>query len=169
MPTTTKTTTNGKKTISKIRTNGDIRFLVKVLRTNGDIVITLKAHPTIENFFKKAASGITRTSSMYKDQNDQPLKFYETQTHKEPNDLDTFLGNFYNQYGNAVIYNDKANVALLRTKGISEGIELKTKNMYSEETLKSFVEQLQKFTGMLYATFIKEVSLVAKVEVQRGI
>ncbi len=55
------------------------------------------------------------------------------------------------------------NIAVLRAKGISDGVEFHLPNNLSGETLKVATQELRKVSAKLYKKFVKPVKLEASL------
>lgn len=130
-------------------------------QTNGKITLFLQTHEQVEDFFKTEE---TDQSSEWEN-GDNHHRFYKRQYERQgDSELADYLSDKHDKFGASYIKNGKINLALLRTVGISEGVEFQIPASYSEETLTEAVDTLRKVTEEVYKKFIRPVKIKSKSE-----
>lgn len=81
-------------------------------------------------------------------------------------DLERYMGERYDSYGDTYVRRGKINAALLRTKGLSDGKVFHIDDHYSEETLVESLKQLKEIGRELYQQYVRPVRVTTRVTVQ---
>lgn len=150
-------------------------------RVGLETLLTIKASPEIEEFFKRAASNrdevrrrdngqetntATQTSSNWKDADNNGLLFY-TKNEKLSNKVSGY-SSVIDNFGNGLMDNDNINLALLRVVGISnpEGKTVKTTDLLSYEEMKTYTEELALWTKAFYENHLRSQELSASITLE---
>ncbi|MFU1780235.1 hypothetical protein ACM16X_02515 [Haloarcula japonica] len=132
-------------------------------KPNGKIQLYLQTHEQVEEFFKTEE---TDQSNEWED-GDGYHQFYKRQYEKHgDSELADYFSDKHDKFGVSYINNGKINLALLRTVGISNGIEFEIPASYSEETLTEAVDTLRQVTEEIYKKFIRPVKIKSKSELE---
>src|SRR3990167_7153873 len=120
-------------------------LLMKVNRVEGKTKLSLKVSPEIEGLFKKEQK---RESNIYKIDG-RKLSFYEWDENEH--NYERVMSNVeLNTYGREFLRSGEFNFSVLRTVGISEGVDIEIDKLISEETLTEWSKNLKDFTVKLY-------------------
>jgi len=154
-----------KNKTKKVVKKDDNKILVmNVNRENGKTKLFIKVSPEIENVFKTED---THESNIYKDGDTKHFYYLrKPDTEEELNNLvsDTRISD----YGNQLFDGYRTNLSLLRTVGISEGVNFEITHLIGEEMLTKYAERMKIFVLKLYKQFIRKVEInvvLEKVEV----
>lgn len=116
--------------------------------------------PEIENFISESFGHVEK-SSQWGNGGEYHEFYYNTDL---SNGLADFFDGKYNSYGGEFIEDGKVNIALLRTKGLSEGKHFELSTYYANERKVEAFQQLKTTVCKLYNQFIKPVELVVEVK-----
>src|SRR3990167_10768835 len=124
---------------------------------NGEYKLKLKVCSEIEEFFK-THSREKRTSARW-----EGCKFYTIDS-----DVSMFFVDCYNDYGQKLVYNNRFNMALIRTVGLSEGKEFKIPidEAYTDETMRLAILDLKQKVVQFYKSFIKPIKINLRLTVE---
>ena len=135
-----------------------------VLKRNGSIYLKIQIDPTIEDLFRNEN---VRTSSRWTQADGTPLDFYRLPS--TATDLsrefryDDYGQNFLNEEG-------RVNFAILRTKGLSGGIEFKIPETgHSQETLEKAAKDLRDKIAIIHKKYCKPVAIKGYLEIEEMI
>ena len=139
----------------------------KRLQNNANIYLWIKVHPLIEELFKHE---VIEESTIYKTPEGAPLKFYawgayDADTATELERLARTVGAKISSYGTA--FGDEYrgwNYSILRTVGISNGVEISLNGLISIDVLDKWAKNLKEFVKLLY-TQLKPATIVTKLTV----
>jgi len=134
-------------------------LLMKVNRVEGKTKLSLKVSPEIEGLFKKEQK---RESNIYKIDG-RKLSFYEWDDNEH--NYERVMSNVeLNTYGREFLRSGEFNFSVLRTVGISEGVDIEIDKLISEETLTEWSKNLKDFTVKLYKNFLKPIEITVTIE-----
>lgn len=92
-------------------------------------------------------------------------KFYEHKS--EASTLKSkFTDGKYNSYGDNLMYGNVANISVLRTVGVSNGVTIELKQLYPDAMLTSYAEQVRGFVKDLYTQFLRKVVVKASLSLE---
>ena len=134
-------------------------LLMKVNRVEGKTKLSLKVSPEMEGLFKKEQK---RESNIYKIDG-RKLSFYEWDDN-EHNYERVMSYVELNTYGREFLRSGEFNFSVLRTVGISEGVDIEIDKLISEETLTEWSKNLKDFTVKLYKNFLKPIEITVTIE-----
>jgi len=130
----------------------------KLKRTRDGSFVHIEADDRIEDLFRTER---TEQSNYWCSNGD----YHEFYRRTYDNDLAQFMDQYYDSYGDTYVSDGDINVALLRTKGISDGKKFYINNHYSEETLIESLKQLKQISKQLYQQFIRPVHVTTRLTV----
>ena len=134
-------------------------LLMKVNRVEGKTKLSLKVSPEMEGLFKKEQK---RESNIYKIDG-RKLSFYEWDDNEH--NYERVMSNVeLNTYGREFLRSGEFNFSVLRTVGISEGVDIEIDKLISEETLTEWSKNLKDFTVKLYKNFLKPIEITVTIE-----
>ena len=149
---------------------------ISLERDNGQIIIKIKAPQELEDFFKKVSNGEIQISTYWKNEAGEAQQFYKiSEEYKEA--IKKVLGeedkDYIDNYGNGLIKVDNSrfpytryNIAILRTKGISDGfICLKSEKFESISNLEleDYIRFLGRTTKKLWEILINKTTIKSKI------
>ncbi|MHA1880431.1 MAG: hypothetical protein ACTSYG_08540 [Candidatus Heimdallarchaeota archaeon] len=142
-------------------------FEAKLKRKDGSLLIYVKVAREIEELFKRIASGQSKKSKIWGVNISDTHEFYllPEKNDKQTNEIFKLLEPYANNYGADYIVNERINVALLRTKGLSEGKWFKMDDYYSADTIIEGLKDLKKVVAILYKNFISEIQVEASLTI----
>ena len=135
--------------------------IIKLIRhSNQTLNIYLKLNKNIEEIFK---SNKKETSRTYLNEKGEKHKYYNYANNEILNRLHTLLlmpfPYSFKGYGEVLDYGTY-NYSILRTVGISKGINLQIRNeIYSMNFFKEYITNLRELIKNLYKEFIREVEV----------
>lgn len=143
---------------------------ISFTRVGGEQVLFLKGDKSLENLFKVAT---VETSERYFNSDGEKLKYYALS-----DKLSSYVLKYNSHvtrgsqivikdYGTELIRSGYANMSILRTQGIADGISLKIDGLILEEEVKSWINDLTYFLKFVYKTFVEkaEVKVMINMEV----
>lgn len=69
------------------------------------------------------------------------------------------------RFGSKYIKDDHVNIALLRTKGLSDGVEFEVPGKYSEDSLLDSMKELKEEVEIVYKQFIRPVQITSSLKI----
>lgn len=153
--------TESKKESGKTKVyKGDKKLaIIRIRRKSGELYLYIKTNNELESFFK---TNRTNTSDIY--HNGQPLEFYGLK--HVLRDIQSQYGQNLREYGKELRMGMGYNFSLLRTKGISQGIELELTELLSKELIEDYIVNVKEFIKKLYRDYIKDLEVKTELEVK---
>ncbi len=142
----------------------DINFT----RNAGAQVLSIKVTPELEALFK---SDEISTSDTYKNVAGTKLKYYKLTPSLETY-TDTFTRNEYgtrttlNHYGTELFMSGTFNGSILRTVGLSEGVDFVVTNLILDTEVHRWTEFLAKYLKFLHQNFIEKTEIKATISIE---
>jgi len=146
------------------------KIYINLEREAGNICIKIKAPKELEDFYKKVSNSEVQQSTYWKDENGVGQKFYKLSA--EYRDLiekalgSRQSGNYIDEYGNGLVmvqsYNNKYNIAPIRTVGISSGyVCLKSERFeqISNLELEDYIRELGQAVKKIWETLINKTKI----------
>jgi hypothetical protein len=140
---------------------------INFTRDNGDQILSIRVSPELEKLFKTES---TETSNVYKDKDGDGLVYYKLSdklnqyAEKYRQELDRVE---LTRYGTDLFIDGYiANLSILRTKGIGEGVEVKVNNLIVDADVQRWIEKLAKFVKFLYTNFVEKTSIKASINLE---
>src|SRR2546427_1389941 len=100
---------------------GGKELLTMEIVRDDKIQVNLRAAPEIESFFQQMSTGKKTTTKWSLADGTNP-SYYEWKVEGIDELANTFMSSYLNSYGGRFFDGEKANVAILRTVGISRGV-----------------------------------------------
>lgn len=157
-----------KRKINKKKNKGKImrkRVLEINLQKRGfDNLITLKAVPEIEDYFKRAAGDVTEQSSKWLDGEGEGLNFYK-KSEKLTGKVSGY-GPVMDNFGNGLTDDGgRINLAFLRIVGISgeNGVTIKTDDLLGYEETKEYIQALASWTQAFYEDNLRDQDITSTI------
>lgn len=142
--------------------DGIFRALVQ-RQKSGKLRLYIEGTEELENFFKTEG---TEQSNQWKS-GDSYHDYYLRQYERDGDSvLAEYFSDKHDKFGGDYVYSGKINVGLLRTVGLSEGVEFEIPETYSEETLKESVESLKSVIKEVYEEFIRPMNVTTQISIQ---
>jgi hypothetical protein len=138
-------------------------------REDGKQVLSLSVVPEIEKLF---ADGDTQESTKYKDTDGDELEFYALK------DKLAQFSDKYNavytrgkavalrEYGTKLMTNGKANLSILRTVDLEDGIEVVVDDLILDTEVSAWIESLAHFLKFLYLNFVEKAAISASIQLE---
>ena len=142
--------------------DGIFRALVQ-RQKSGRLVLYIEGTNELENFFKTEETEQSNNWTSGDSYHDYYLRQYER---GGDSSLADYFSDKHDKFGNSYVNSGKINVGLLRTVGLSEGVEFEIPETYSEETLKESVESLKKVIKEIYEKFIRPMNVTTSITVE---
>lgn len=136
------------------------------LRRNreGNIVLYVETDEAIENFFQTENTG---ESEHWANDEDEFHEYYMKQySRHDGSEMGMYFNDKNDGFGDSYVNSGKINVGMLRTVGLSDGVEFEIPETYSEETMKESVESLKNIVEEVYKKFIRPVNVMSEIRVQ---
>lgn len=142
---------------------------IQVYREDGEQYLEIKVPAELEKLF---STDSTKESSKYLDEDGDNVSFYT---------LSSKLAKFsekYNQvlvkgrkialreYGTKLMKNGYANLSILRTEGISDGIKVAVEELILDDEVSMWITSLASFLKFLNANYLEERKIVANIEME---
>ena len=129
---------------------------------SGQQVLFIKVDSKIEKLFR---SSKVETSENYKDSQGKGLKYY-TLSEKLIQYTDKYMQSTgesvsLQKYGSDLYMGGYPNVSILRTKGISKGVELIVNDLIVDDDVQKFYNRLAKYIKFLQSTFVNNSDVKA--------
>ena len=144
-----------------------------IRNTNGQLVLKIKVSKEIENFFKKLARDDIRTSRVYHNSTGSEKEFYyltlemDNKVREIENAIERIT---LREYGSSIILYDLgncvANLSVLRTKDISEGIEIVINDYISKEQMLFWLRKLKECVAYIYKNYIKPIEISVEMKMK---
>lgn len=137
------------------------------LRRNrdGDIVLYVESDESIESFFENEDTG---QSEHWANDEQEFHEFYKK--NYDSMDSDDEVGQYFahkhDKFGDSYVQGGNINCGILRTVGLSDGVEFEIPESYSEETVRDSVETLKDIVEEFYKKFIRPVNVMTEITVQ---
>lgn len=169
---TTETLENGEEYFEEFKAEDmdDDTILRAFLRRNdsGDMVLYLESTQELEDFFDTGRTG--ESSHWYNPDDDAHTYYKRSYNYDDFSDDNSDLAEYFHTkndtFGNSYVQNDKINVGLLRTVGLSDGVEFKIPDSYSQETMEESIRMLKEEVERLHKQFIRPVNVMTEISVQ---
>ncbi len=143
---------------------GDLFKAIVHRQDNGKILFYMETTEDIEEFFQTENTG---QSSQWKNGDDSFHNFYKRQYERNgPSEMAEYFTGKNDKFGGSYVEQGQINIGLLRTVGISDGVEFEIPANYSEETLKESVETLKNVVEEIYKKFIRPVNVKTVITVE---
>ena len=130
-----------------------------------NIRVNIRVAPEIEMFFQQMSTG-KKTSDNWKFENGDSPSYYDWKSDGIDELANAFMSSYLNSYGNRFFDGEKANVAILRTVGISRGVSIIFDGMVTKESLEEFSSQIRSFVVQLYKQFIRKVIIRVNMSIE---
>lgn len=137
-------------------------------REKGNIKIKIKTPVELETFFKTISNGETETSTYWKDENGNGLKFYKINPEYAEKIKQVLDGErYFDNFGGGLIdgtrnYNSLYNIAPLRTAGVGGDYmtlcSAKFEGVSSLE-LEDYIKRLGNFTKSIWSALINKTKI----------
>ena len=137
---------------------------VDFVRENGQQLLTIKANKVLEKLF---ASEEVKTSQIYKDEDGKGLTYYGLTPAlkgyvKKYNDV-AYRPVILENYGTDLQRDGRANLSILRTKGIANGIVVVVDGLILDNEVKDWVNSLAGYIKYLYANFVEKAEVKVSI------
>jgi hypothetical protein len=143
---------------------GDLFKAIVHRQDNGKLLFYMETAEGIEEFFQTEETG---QSNQWKNGEQSYHDYYKRQYERDGNsDMAEYFRDKNDKFGGSYVDAGKINIGLLRTVGISEGVEFEIPESYSEETLKESVETLKNVVEEIYKEFIRPMNVKTVITVE---
>lgn len=133
-------------------------------KTDGKLLCYIESTEELENFFKTPETG---ESNQWKNDSDTYHNYYKRQYSTGDNTaLADYFQDKHDKFGGRYVSQGRINLALLRTQGLSNGVEFDIPETYSEETIKDSVESLKTVVEEIYKEFIRPMNVMTEIKIQ---
>jgi predicted DNA-binding antitoxin AbrB/MazE fold protein len=146
---------------TKMDEDGIFRALVQ-RQKSGKLKLYIEGKEELEDFFKTEETEQANQWTSGESYHDYYLRQYERNGDSE---LAEYFSDKHDKFGSDYVQNGKINVGLLRTVGLSEGVEFEIPETYSEETLKESVKSLKTVIEEVYKKFIRPVNVTTQISI----
>lgn len=136
------------------------------LRRNdeGKLVLYVECSEEIEEFYRTSSTG---ESDHWKNDDGEFHEFYKrTWDEYSDSDMARYFKNKNYTFGNSYVADGRVNVGILRTVGLSDGVEFEIPSSYSEDTMEESIKGLKEIVVEVYKEFIRPVNVRTSVTVQ---
>lgn len=140
---------------------------IDLTREDGKQILTIKVSAEIEKLFK---TDETQTSERYVDSDGDGLEYYT-----EKASLARFMEKYNRvssnrvelaRYGTELFLDGKPNLSVLRTVGISEGIEVEVTDFVVDTEIQAWCQTLADFLKFMYNGFIAKATVKASINLE---
>lgn len=128
-------------------------------RKGGRCLLYIEVADEIEEFF----SSDTRDESSEWHNSDAEGSYHEYYYKNYSSEFEKHVQMKNDSFGGDYVKNDHVNIALLRTVGLSNGIEFELPAQYSEDTLLESMKELKEEVEIIYKQFIRPVSITGSL------
>lgn len=149
---------NEKKTLEEFKSeNPEEGHLLRAYlkRKGGRCLLYIEVSDEVEEFF--SSDRVDESSQWHSsDEDDEYHEFY----YKDySNEFEKHVQMKNDSFGGDYVKNDHVNIALLRTVGLSDGVEFELPAQYSEDTLLESMKELKEEVEIIYKQFIRPVNI----------
>lgn len=142
--------------------DGIFRALVQRQKT-GKLRLYIQGTEELETFFKTEETEQSQNWTSGNSFHDYYLRQYER---NGDSSLAKYFSDKHDKFGSDYVNSGKINIGLLRTVGLSEGVEFEIPETYSEETLKESVESLKTVIKEIYEEFIRPMNVTTSISLE---